>query len=125
VQAVVETPGFIRDAADAGLADDEVRSIVDAISENPEIGEIMVGTGGARKIRFRGRGKGKAGGYRVVTYYGGHDIPVFLLAVFSKGERDNLSKGERNELKRELAGIAADYRASVVSRVAELKRRVR
>ena len=80
-------------------------------------------TGGARKVRFAGRGKGKSGGYRVVTYFAGEDIPVFLLALFSKGERENLSKAERNALRKELAGIAADYRALVRARVAELKGR--
>jgi hypothetical protein len=81
----------------------------------------MEGTGGARKIRFAGRGKGKSGGYRVVTYFGGNDVPVFLLGLFSKGERANLSKAERNELRKELASIAADYRASVKDRVAKAR----
>jgi hypothetical protein len=125
MHAVIETLDFMRDAVDAGLSDDEVRTIVTTISNNPEIGAVMTGTGGARKIRFGGRGKGKSGGYRVVTYYGGHDIPVFLLGVFSKGERDNLSKAERNDLRKELAGLATDYRASVRNRVADFKRRAR
>ena len=56
---------------------------------------------------------------------GGHDTPVFLLGVFSKGERDNLSKAERNDLRKELAGLAADYRASVRHGVADFKRRAR
>jgi len=76
----------------------------------------MVGTGGARKVRFAGRGKGKSGGYRVITFFGGDDIPVFLLNVFSKGERANLSKTERNELRQELTGLANDYRVSVRER---------
>ena len=45
-----------------------------------------------------GRGKGKSGGYRLITYFGGADAPVYLLTVFSKGERDNLTKAERNML---------------------------
>jgi hypothetical protein len=99
--------------------------IVWTVSVEPTKGDSMVGTGGARKIRFPGRGKGKSGGYRVVSYYAGEDIPVFLLALFSKGERDNLSKAERNELRRELAGLADDYRASIRSRVAPIKSRQR
>jgi len=47
-----------------------------------------------------GRGKGKSGGYRVISYFGGDDVPVFLLNVFAKGDKVNLSKAERNELKR-------------------------
>ena len=96
---------------------------MNAISAEPTKGDLMAETGGARKIRFAGRGKGKSGGYRVVTYFGGSDIPVFLLGLFSKGEKDNLSKAERNELRKELAGLAADYRASVRKRVTKIKLR--
>ena len=46
-----------------------------------------------------GSGKGKSGGYRIVWYFGGGDIPVFLLTVFGKGEKANLTQGERNALR--------------------------
>jgi len=59
----------------------------------------MPGTGGVRKARLAGRGKGKSGGYRIVWYFGGDDIPVFLLTVFGKGEKTNLTQGERNPLR--------------------------
>jgi hypothetical protein len=65
---------------------------------------------GARKRRFAGRGKGKSGGYRIVSYYADDDVPVLMLALI-KGERDNLLQAERNELRKELAGYAQDYRA--------------
>jgi hypothetical protein len=68
---------------------------------------VRQGTGGARKVRFAGRGKGKSGGYRVITFYSGGDLPVFLLTVFAKGERANLSKAERNALA-QLARVLAD-----------------
>ena len=58
-------------------------------------------------------GKGKRGGYRIIHYFGGDDIPVFLLAVVKKNERSDLSQAEKNELRQELAGLAADYRASL------------
>ena len=69
-------------------------------------------------MRFAGRGKGKSGGYRVVTYYAGSDIPVFLLAVLSKGERANLSKAEQNALRTELAHVKQEYQAGVAARMA-------
>lgn len=68
------------------------------------------GTGGARKVRHAGRGHGKSGGFRTIHYYGGDDIPIFLLAIFGKGEKDNLTKAERNELAKILPQIAANYR---------------
>ena len=80
----------------------------------------MKGTGGARKIRFAGRGKGKSGGYRVITYYAADDVPVFLLDLFAKGDAVNLTKAERNELREILASLVDDYRASTKKRVATL-----
>jgi hypothetical protein len=75
------------------------------------------GTGGARKVRCGGRGRGKSGGYRVVTFYSGEGIPVFLLNVFAKGDRIDLSQAERNELRRILQSLARVYREGVRSRV--------
>jgi hypothetical protein len=74
-------------------------AIVDAVAADPTIGEEIKGTGGCRKVRFAGRGKGKSGGHRVVTFYTGIELPVFLLAVFSKGQRSDLSQRERNALR--------------------------
>ncbi len=71
------------------------------------------GTGGARKLRFAGRGKGKSGGYRVITFFSGSDIPVFLLNVFAKGEKVDLTPGERRELAGILSSLAETYRAGV------------
>jgi hypothetical protein len=86
--------------------------MIDEIAANPIAGDLTPGSGGARKIRFPGRGKGKSGGYRVITYYADHDIPVFLLALVSKGQRADLSQTEKNALRVELRGIADDYRAA-------------
>jgi hypothetical protein len=111
--AVIETSAFLGDAAAAGMSEEERFAVVNFIAENPVAGVLMPGTGGARKIRFAGRGKGKSGGYRVVTYFAAPDIPVFMLAVINKGERANLSKAEQNELRKELSAIAEDYRAGL------------
>lgn len=99
MQSVIETNGYLRDAKDAGMSDDEMTAAVDLVAADPEAGDVMQGTGGVRKARLAGRGKGKSGGYRIVHYYGGGDIPVFLLTVFGKGEKANLTQGERNALR--------------------------
>jgi len=122
MHTAIETSGYLNDAAAAGMSDDERTNVVVAIGENPMLGVLMPGTGGARKIRFAGRGKGKSGGYRVVTYYAASDVPVFLLAVINKGERANLSKSEQNALSTELSGIAEDYRKGL-RRILETRRR--
>jgi hypothetical protein len=97
-------------AARIGLTETERIQIVDYLARRPMAGELIPGTGGARKVRFAGRGKGKSGGYRVFTFFGGADIPVFLLTVISKGTRADISQTERNALRIELQGVAEDYR---------------
>jgi hypothetical protein len=94
---------------------------VSEISKSPTAGVMMEGTGGCRKLRFAGRGKSKSGRYRTVYYFAGDDVPVLLLALIDKGEDENLSKAERNELRIELAGYADDYRKGVIAKVAALK----
>jgi hypothetical protein len=123
MHAVIETSAFLGDAAAAGMSEEERFAAVNFIAENPTAGVLMPGTGGARKIRFAGRGKGKSGGYRIVTYFAAPDIPVFMLAVINKGERANLSKAEQNELRKELSAIAEDYRAGLQRAIAQKPKR--
>jgi len=80
----------------------------------------MAGTGGCRKCRFAGRGKGKRGGYRTVHYSGSDDVPILLLVVLDKGDRDNLSKGERNQLRKLMQTYEAEYRAGVAAKVGQI-----
>src|SRR5258708_18018649 len=109
MQTVVRTPTFLSDAKAAGLSEDEQNTIVSEISKNPTAGALMEGTGGCRKLRFAGKGKGKRGGFRTVHYYAGDDVPALLLALIDKGEDENLSKAERNELRIQLGGDAQGY----------------
>ena len=76
-------------------------------TEDPHAGDIMKGTGGARKRRFAGRGKGKSGGYRTVSYY--DDVPVPLLALIDKGV--DIARAERNALRDVLTTYTPTYRA--------------
>lgn len=85
--------------------------IVSMIANDPQGGDMLVGTGGARKMRHAGRSQGKSGGYRTIHYFAGTDVPLFLLALIDKGEKANLSKAERNEITAILPMIAATYRA--------------
>lgn len=111
---VCETRVFRRHAKEAGMTDDEIEQLVDYLSEHPTAGDEMAGTGGCRKLRVAGRGKGKSGGYRTITFYTGPDLPVFLITVFSKGERANLSKEERNSLQSMTKELVAAYAARIV-----------
>lgn len=110
MHTVVETPAYVADAKAAGLTETERAALVEMVAKQPRAGDEIPGTGGARKVRVAGRGKGKSGGYRVITFYSGEDGPVFLLTLYSKGKKANLSKAERNELKTVLADIVREYR---------------
>ena len=116
VHTVIETPAYLASAKAEGLGEDERFEIVATISRHPRAGDLMPGTGGARKVRFAGRGKGKSGGYRVVTFYGGDDIPVFLLDIYSKDTRANLSRAERNELRKVLTALPQAWRDETARR---------
>lgn len=107
MHTVIETNAYLAAAKDAGMNADEMTAVVDLIAANPEAGEIMPGCGGARKLRVAKPGKGKSGGYRVITYFGGANVPVFLLTVFGKNEKANLTKGERNDLAKLTKLLAA------------------
>ncbi len=58
----------------------------------------MEGTGGVRKLRWGRQGRGKSGGVRVIYYVHSELMPLYLLTLFAKNERANLTKAERNEL---------------------------
>ena len=96
MHTVCELHSFRRAAADAGMSDSEVSSLVGYLARHPTAGDEMAGTGGCRKLRWAGKGKGKSGGYRTITFYAESEMPVFLITMFSKGEWANLSKEERN-----------------------------
>ncbi|HEX8166056.1 MAG TPA: type II toxin-antitoxin system RelE/ParE family toxin [Beijerinckiaceae bacterium] len=110
MHTVLETSVFIRAAEQAGLSDAEREAVVEYLARNPMAGDEIPGTGGCRKLRFAGRGKGKSGGYRVITFYSGTYLPVVLIDVFSKDERTDLSQAERNDLKRLTKVFVETYR---------------
>jgi hypothetical protein len=94
---ITEMPEYIR-RADELLSESECKSVIDYLSARPRVGDIMEGTGGIRKLRWGRGNKGKSGGVRVIYYYHDERIPLYLLTIFGKNERTNLSKAERNEL---------------------------
>ncbi len=114
MHTVIETAAYLAAASDAGMTQAERIKAVDVIANDPLCGDLMVGTGGCRKVRLAGRGQGKSGGYRLITYFAGPDFPAFLLTVFSKGERANLSKAERNALSKLTTTLTAGLRQRAV-----------
>lgn len=116
---IVELHSF-RGDADRIFSDEEREELSDFISANPVFGDIIPGTGGVRKLRWRAKGHGKRSGARVIYYFRDLNMPVFLLAVYAKGEKLNLSMAERDAM-RELVDVLV--REEVSSRVHRLPAR--
>ncbi len=119
MHAVVETPTYLTDAKSAGVTDEERAAVVLAIASDPAAGDVIPGTGGIRKIRIAGKGKGKSGGCRIISYYTADDVPVLLLALVSKGQRADISQAERNVLRTVVATLAETYRQGVANTIRE------
>ncbi len=100
---VAELPEFIR-SAERLLSDAERLDVVRYLAERPLAGDLMEGAGGVRKLRWGRGGRGKSGGVRVICYFHSESIPLYLLTLFAKNERANLTKAQRNELA-ELTGL--------------------
>jgi len=99
LHTVAETAAFIASADKAGMTDAERREAIAQIAANPSAGDLVVGSGGVRKVRVAGRGKGKSGGYRIATAFLNKDRPVYLLAVLSKGQAANFTADQIKALK--------------------------
>jgi hypothetical protein len=109
VQTVVETPTYLA-VANKLFSEEERADIVALVAADPECGDVIRGTGGFRKVRVARKGMGKSGGARVVYIWRNETFPVFLITVFPKNEKENLSMAERNALKRRADSIFETYR---------------
>lgn len=111
MQTVCELHSFRKAALASAMSDDDIVDLVNYLARNPDAGEELQGTGGCRKLRFavRGNNKGKSGGVRVITFFTGNAMPLFLLTVFGKSQKVNLTQSERNGLKLITAQIVQAY----------------
>src|ERR1700732_3915914 len=108
----IEAPAFTRHLSDY-LSDDEYRAVQEELGTNPELGDLMPGTGGFRKLRWADarRGKGRRGGLRVIYYHFKSDSQIWLMTLYDKNEASDLTAKEKRALKasieNELAASAA------------------
>jgi hypothetical protein len=104
----VEAPLFTQLVAEY-LGDDDYRELQRQLAQDPQAGEVIPGSGGFRKLRWRDtrRGKGKRGGLRVIYYYFATDAQIWMITIYGKDEIQDLGPVEKRALK---AAIGAETR---------------
>ena len=104
----VETPVFSRLRSEY-LSEESFQALQIALLEHPEVGDVMPGTGGLRKLRWedKQRGKGKRGGLRIVYFHLAGHRQIWFFTLYSKGEVDDLSASEKVALKAALVRALA------------------
>jgi mRNA-degrading endonuclease RelE of RelBE toxin-antitoxin system len=91
---VVETAEFRHQVSDV-LSEAELDALIQFLARNPRTGVVVPGAGGVRKLRWKSKGKGKRGGARVIYYYKSEKIPLYLLSVYGKNRKEDLSALEK------------------------------
>ncbi|MGV8804188.1 MAG: type II toxin-antitoxin system RelE/ParE family toxin [Polaromonas sp.] len=89
----IETPTFTRLLLDL-LSDDEYADLQNVLVDNPQRGDIIQGGGGIRKLRYALPGRGKSGGVRAIYYWLRDDHQIFMLLIYPKSKKDNLTDRE-------------------------------
>jgi len=95
---IVETPIFTRRVTEL-LSDEEYRALQAVLLARPDVGRVIVGTGGARKVRWAVEGRGKSGGVRAIYYWANARGIILMLMVYPKNEQDALTDAQRKALR--------------------------
>ena len=95
----VETTIFTKRWKDLNLSDGDLLMLQNFLLKNPDAGDIMTGTGGARKVRFALPNKGKSGGARVIYVDVLHDKQIHLLLCYAKSKQETLTNEQKQQLK--------------------------
>jgi RelE toxin of RelE / RelB toxin-antitoxin system len=107
--SVIELAGYRRRASEL-LTAVEQDAVIDLVAYEPTCGDVIPGTGGLRKVRLGRGGSGKRGGARVVYYFHDPAMPIFLLALYAKNEKGDLSAREKKEFAEFAKEIARQWR---------------
>jgi hypothetical protein len=96
----IEAPAFTRHLSNY-LIDDDYRELQAKVGANPELGDLMPGTGGFRKLRWADtrRGKGRRGGLRIIYYHFKSDRQIWLMTLYDKDKASDLTAKEKKALK--------------------------
>ena len=87
------------------LSDDSRREMEDAIAANPTGASVVPGTGGIRKLRWAGSGRGKRGGIRTIYFHHTRSEAIYMLTAYAKAAREDLSPADKKALIKLVAAI--------------------
>lgn len=96
----VETPLFTRMLEEI-LSDDAYADVQHLLRKDPERGDLIVGGGGVRKLRYALPGRGKSGGARIIYFWDVEDDLIYMLVIYMKSKKRNITRKELS-LMREL-----------------------
>jgi hypothetical protein len=96
---VAETPLFVRQAEQVWTLAEREEFVV-FIAGNPQTGDVIPDTGGVRKVRWGKEGTGKRGGVRVIYFYYDANRPLYLLMVYAKARREDLTPDEKRTVRK-------------------------
>jgi len=106
---IAETDSFLKKSSKLLPAEDK-ENLISYLSEHPNAGDVIQGSGGIRKLRWAKGNKGKSGGFRVIYYFHNESMPLYLLAIFSKNEKINISAEEKHSLSKAVKELVAYWR---------------
>lgn len=86
------------------------RAMEAAIVADPAAAPLLQGTGGLRKLRWAGSGRGKRGGVRTIYFRQASPEAIYLLTAYAKADREDLSRADRKVLTRIVAAIKEEER---------------
>lgn len=87
------------------LGEEARREMEEAIVAAPDAAPVIRGTGGIRKLRWAGSGRGKRGGIRTVYFYHAGPNAIYLLTAYAKSDREDLTPADTRALSRLVAAI--------------------
>lgn len=100
IRSFVLTPSFEKSWAAMSLGDDELRALQNLLIEDPETGDVIQGTGGARKVRIPLEGRGKSGGGRVIYVDVVVRERIYLLMAYPKNVQTDLSPDQKKMVRK-------------------------
>lgn len=95
---VLQLPKFKAEATEL-IGTDEIEALAVYLIDHPDVGDVMPGTGGVRKLRWAAKGKGKRGGARVIYVYVAIGARIYLIRCYAKNVKTDLTADEKKQLR--------------------------